>query len=133
METSESWNMFANQFTLISGLLSGFSISLVIALLPNKLENRFVKYIFMASIFASASFIVALFAMTGVLMLTGPEFYDDGHMRKFLRIAIPSLFTGIISLFIIIGLSGWTKSKTIGIFSTIVSIVALFLVFLTAT
>lgn len=130
----EYWNKLASQFIFIVALLGGFSLSLIITLLTHNLENKFTKYIFIAAIFTAASFIVSLFAMTGLVMMTTPGYPQinaetlANEFSKCRNIGAISLLFGTVSLLIIIALSGWAKSKRLGIFSTIISLLAFILI-----
>ncbi len=82
-------------------------------------------------------FLLSVFTMTKILMMTteGYPFKSDfAHEIMFPRfIGVLSFFLGVVSLTTIIALSGWTKSKKMGIFTTIVGVLTLVLILITMT
>jgi hypothetical protein len=130
----EYWNKLASQFIMISSLLSGFSIAVTANILVNESNNRITNYILRATTIASGCFLVTVFAMTKMLMMTTQGYpfkiaESDLNLPK--TIGIFTLIFGIISLSIVIALSGWTKSKRIGIFTTIVGILTFLMILMT--
>jgi hypothetical protein len=132
----EYWNKLADQIIVISSLLGGFSIAVVANLLVSDANTRLFNNIMKAAVLAASFFLVSLFAMTKVLMMT-----TDGFPFKITEgaIKIPSLvggisfILGIMSLVTLIALAGWTKSKQMGIFTTVVGIFAFILIVLMLT
>ncbi len=49
------------------------------------------------------------------------------------RIGGPSFFIGVLALCIVVSLSGWTKSKKIGIITTIMGVITLIMLSLSMT
>ena len=135
--TLEYWNSLANQMILISSLLSGFSITIVANLIisekADKLTNRLLK----TATISAGCFLVALFAMTKISMTTTPGgFLQNVTEDDFLLARIIGMFTFMIGLFalsFLIALSGWTKSKRMGIFTTVVGVISLLLILITLT
>lgn len=132
--TLEYWNNLANQFIWISSLLSGFSIAVVASLLVHEKINKISNWILKTATISAGGFLVTVFAMTKILMMTTP----GGNLKNVVEsdFLIPriigslSFLIGLISIVIIISLSGWTKSKETGLFTTIVGALT-FLVILT--
>jgi len=130
----EYWNKLASQFIMISSLLSGFSIAVTANLLVNEANNRITNYILKATTIASGCFLVTVFAMTKMLMITTqgyPYNIAESDLNLPKTFGIVTLLIGIISLSIVIALSGWTKSKRIGIFTTIVGILTFLMILMT--
>ncbi len=130
----EYWNKLANQLIVVSSLMSGFSIAVSANLLVYKSNSRVISNILKASTVAAAAFLVTVFSMTKILMMTTPGFplntvISDLTFPKL--IGILTFILGIFSLATVIALAGWVKSRRIGIFTTIVSIVMLLLVLFT--
>ena len=127
----EYLNKIANNLIVISSLLSGFSIAVMANLLVNKSDNRILNNILKVTTIAAASFLVTVFAMTKILMMT-----TEGYPLEITQndLTLPKLtgflsfFLGIISLSILIALSGWTKSRRIGIFTTIIGILTFLMI-----
>ncbi|MGY3794879.1 hypothetical protein [Aquimarina sp. 433] len=135
--TLEYWNELGKQTLLITSLLSGFSITVVANLLVadknDKLTNRILK----SATLAAGCFLVSVFAMVNIVMTTTPGGYiKDVSLNDFQVARIVGMITFIIGLFSLttmIALSGWTKSKKVGLFTTIIGILTLLLIFITMT
>lgn len=132
----EYWNKLANQIIVISSLLGGFSIAVIANLLVSDANTRLSRNILKAAVLAAGSFLVSVFAMTKILMMT-----TEGSPLKVTEIDFIissvvggiTLFFGIMSLITIIALSGWTKSKKMGRFTTIVGALAFILILIMLT
>jgi hypothetical protein len=122
--TLEYWNNLANQFILISSLLGGFSIAVVANLLIHENNNKISNWILKTATISAGGFLITVFAMTKILMMTTPGGYLKNVVESdFLIpriIGMASFLIGLISILLIISLSGWTKSKKTGIFTAIV-------------
>ncbi|MGG8496763.1 hypothetical protein ACQY1Q_10120 [Tenacibaculum sp. TC6] len=133
--TLEYWNTLANQTLLISSLLSGFSIAVVANLLVTDKSDKLMRIILKLATVSAGCFLVAVFAMTQILMITTPGGYiknvttADFFVPRV--IGVLAFMVGLISLLTIIALSGWIKSKKTGMFTTIIGVVTLLLIFIT--
>lgn len=133
--TLEYWNALAKQTILISSLLSGFSITVVANFLISEKNDPLTNRILKSATLSAGCFLVTVFAMVQISMITTPGGYlknvvaDDFFLPRL--IGIFTFFIGLISLAVMIALSGWTKSKKAGIFTTIVGTLTLLLIFLT--
>ena len=133
--TLEYWNELGKQTLLITSLLSGFSITVVANLLVSdkndKLNNRILK----SATLSAGCFLVSVFAMVNIVMTTTPGGYIKNISLNDFQIArIVGMLTfmiGLISLSTMIALSGWTKSKKVGQFTSIIGILTLILIFIT--
>ena len=129
--TFEYWNKLADQIILISSLLSGFSIAVLANILISDTNTRISRYIMICATLAACSFLITLFSMTKILMMTtnGFPFKITENDLMLPRIIGGSLyFLGILSLITMISLSGWTKSKKIGRFTTSIGILTFVLI-----
>ena len=134
--TLEYYNKLADQVITISALLGGFSIAVIANFLVSDTKTRLTNNIMVASTLAACLFLVTVFAMTKVLMMT-----TEGYPQKVLdsdlifprAIGVFAFFFGIISLLAMISLAGWTKSKKMGILTTIAGIVTLLLILIMTT
>ena len=122
------WNKLADQTIFISSLLGGFSIAVVANFLVSDLKTKLVKYIMACSTLAASFFLVAVFAMTRLLLLTTEGYpfevsQDDLFLPRLLGAV--TFYLGMVSLISVISLSGWTKSKRMGWFTTVVGIITL--------
>jgi hypothetical protein len=125
------WNTLASQMVVISSLMGGFSLSLLFSLPENPEKTRINTYIFKAATIATASFLVSIFALTKILLMTtkGFPFAVTGENLILPRIvATSTFFTGILSVITLIALSGWNKSLKTKRFTMIVGIVMLVLI-----
>lgn len=126
----EYWNRLAGQQIFISAFLGGFSLTIIASLLVRDISGRYKKRIFKAAIISAASFLICLFASNNMLMMTTPGFpveVSDNELMLPRLIGGMSFFVGIVSLIVIISLAGWTQSKGMGRFTTIVGILTLIL------
>jgi len=131
-----NWNTLANQMIMISSLLGGFSIAIVANLLVSETNTRLSRNILKVSVLAASFFLISVFALTKILMMTTEGFpfkMTKGDLLLPANIGGFSLLFGIVSLNILIALSGWTKSKKMGIFTSIVSVITLILIFFMLT
>ncbi|BDD05495.1 hypothetical protein [Aureibacter tunicatorum] len=132
----EYLNGLANQILLISSLLGGFSIAIVSNLLTDKTKGQITNRIFQVTTLAAGSFLVSVFAMTKIVMMTTkgyPENISSETLETSNIIGSISFLLGITFLCFVIVLSGWTKSKQLGIFTTIVGIITFTFIFMTIT
>ncbi|MEP0365334.1 MAG: hypothetical protein ABJN36_07625 [Cyclobacteriaceae bacterium] len=128
----EYWNKLASQLILISVFLGGFSIAITANLLINQSERRLYNVILRLATISSSGFLTAVFAMTNILMTTTEGFpgeFVQSDLNTPRIIGMLGFLIGALSLLAIIGLSGWTKSKSTGIFTTVVSVIALIFFF----
>lgn len=128
----EYWNKLSSQFILISVFLGGFSIAITSNLLINKSEKRLYNVILRLATTSSSGFLTTVFAMTNILLATtngSPLKATQSELNTPRIIGLLGYLVGVLSLFAVIGLSGWTKSKKTGIFTTMVSVIT-FILFL---
>jgi hypothetical protein len=132
----EYWNKLASQVITISSLLGGFSIAIIANILVSTSETRLVKSILFVSTLAGSFFLVTIFAMTKLLLMTtdGYPFNVVNHDLNMPRlIGSIAFFLGILALITIISLSGWTKSKRLGKITTALGVITLVLILLMTT
>lgn len=130
------WNKLAPQIIFISALLGGFSIVVVANLLIYETSNRITTYILKTASVAAGCFLATLFAATKVLMMTTPENPMNIVESDFLLpriIGNVTFYLGLISLAILISLTGWTKSKSTGIFTTAIGLLTFLIILLLTT
>ena len=133
--TLEYWNELGKQTLLITSLLSGFSITVVANLLVSDKNDKLTNRILKSATLSAGCFLVSVFAMVNIIMTTTPGGYiknvsiDDFHMARV--IGMLTFMIGLLSLSVMIALSGWTKSKKVGIYTTAIGILTLLLIFAT--
>jgi len=134
--TFEYWNKLADQTIMISSLLGGFSIAVIANILVSDKNTRLLKNILGASTLAASFFLVTVFAMTKLLMMT-----TNGYPLKVIEsdlmlpriVGMISFLFGIISLITMISLAGWTKSKKMGRFTTTIGIFTFIIILIMLT
>jgi hypothetical protein len=132
----EYWNKLANQIIMISSLLGGFSLTIIANILVSKANTPIVRKILIAATLAGSFFLISVFAMTKLLMITTdgyPLVVTSANLMVPRIIGTISFFFGIFSLIAIMSLAGWTKSKTMGKFTTTLGIVTLVVILLMVT
>jgi cytochrome bd-type quinol oxidase subunit 2 len=135
--TLEYWNELAKQTLLISSLLSGFSIAVVANLLVSDKNDRLTNSILKVATLAAGCFLISVFAMVNIVMTTTPGGYITNVTVKDFQVSrtigLFAFMIGLFALAAMIALSGWTKSKKVGRFTTIIGILTLVLIFITMT
>ena len=134
--TFEYWNKLAEQIITISSLLGGFSIAVIANFLVSDLNTKLSKSIMAVSTLAASFFLITVFAMTNLLMKTTvgyPFKVVDNDLMLPRVVGVIAFFIGIISLVALISMSGWTKSKKMGRFTTILGTITLLLILLMIT
>ena len=134
--TFEYWNKLAEQTITISSLLGGFSIAVIANFLVSDLNTKLSKSIMAVSTLAASFFLITIFAMTNILMKTTvgyPFKVVDNDLMLPRVVGVITFFIGIISLVALISMSGWTKSKKMGRFTTILGAITLLLILLMIT
>ena len=134
--TFEYWNKLAEQIITISSLLGGFSIAVIANFLVSDLNTKLSKSIMAVSTLAASFFLITIFAMTNLLMKTTvgyPFKVVDNDLMLPRVVGVITFFIGIISLVALISMSGWTKSKKMGRFTTILGTITLLLILLMIT
>jgi len=129
----EYLNTFANQIIFISALLGGFSLTVLVLLLDNKESSKLMASIFRIATIATGAFLVSIFAMTKIFMMTTKDFPLEVESEDLLLtrvIGVIVFLIGLVSVILIMSISGWTKSKNLGWFTTIIGVITLVLTFL---
>lgn len=119
-------NNLTNQSILISALLCGFSMLVLILLLNDNEKSRLKTSMFISSAIASTTFLIVILADYALLRISTPNSYSSNSSIDTLQaISGISFAFGFLSLIFLIAYSGWSKSKTVGIFTTIIGIMAI--------
>lgn len=122
------WNALAEQTIFISSLLGGFSIAVIANFLTSDHSEKIHKAIMVAATLAASFFLISVFAMTTVLLKTTPGYpsaVDQNSIVMPRLVGGSTVYLGIVALMTFIAMSGWTKSKKLGIFTTIVGLLTL--------
>lgn len=133
--TLEYWNELAKQLILISSLLSGFSITVVANLLVSDKNDTLTNRILKAATLSTGCFLVSVFATVQIAMITTPGFpMKEVTENDFLIpriIGIICFIVGLLSLTAVVSMSGWTKSKKVGRYTTFIGVLTLILILVT--
>jgi len=130
--TLEYWNEMARQMLLVSSLLSGFSIAVMASILVSDKNDKLMNRILKSTTLSAGCFLVTVFSMVQIVMITTP----GGVIKNISAsdfvipriIGITTFMIGLVALSMMIALSGWTKSKKVGRFTTIIGILTLILI-----
>jgi len=122
------WNKLAGQLVVISSLLDGFSLSAIIPLIEARADSKPMNYIFRSVVIATASFLISIFAMTKIMMMTSQGFPTKVTGSDLLiprLVGALSFLVGILSIVVVISLSGWQKSGSMKRFTLFVGLLTL--------
>ncbi|MCB9033672.1 MAG: hypothetical protein H6553_07535 [Chitinophagales bacterium] len=126
------YKTLAEQLVFISTFLGGVSATILGTLIAFQLDNKIVRAMVIGLSIAAVFFIVAVFGMNKIQIILAP---NSPYQSKLELLHYPrlvgglSFIIGIYALLAVISLSGWIKSKAIGITTTIISIIAGILIF----
>jgi L-asparagine transporter-like permease len=129
----EYLNKVANQSIFISALLAGFSLTVMTLLLEDQRAERLRRHIFRMAAVATGAFLITIFAMTKMFLMTTegyPFSVDEDALTTPKILGAITFYLGIAALIAVVSLMGWTKSKSLGWFTTIVGILTFFFVLL---
>jgi len=121
------------QLILLSAFLGGFSATFLAAILVVDSSKRLINWIICFSAIAACSFIVA--AIASVALLNGlqpdaPVYSQQAPLSIVRVVSALALTLGLFSLLSSIGLSGWVRSKNVGIITSTFSLIAMMFVVL---
>ncbi|MFT6963969.1 MAG: hypothetical protein ACJAWV_003708 [Flammeovirgaceae bacterium] len=91
-------------------------------------EPKIINSILKLATVSAGSFLVSVFAMTQVSMITTPGGYFKNVVAS--DFLIPKV-VGLLALSAILSLSGWVKSKKVGLFTTAIGVMTLLLILTT--
>lgn len=123
----------AKQLVLISVFFGGVATTILGTIILHESDSKILKAMVLGLSLSAVSFMVAVIAMIKVQMILAPDspYGDRMELLNFPRIAGGmAVILGIYSLLTVIGLTGWLKSKRIGIFTTLIAIISGILIFI---
>jgi len=129
----EYLNKIADQIIVISSLLGGFSIAVMANMIIDNSKSRLSNAILKVTAVAASSFLITLFAMTKIVLMTTEGFpldVDNSDLNTPRIMGISAFIIGLITLSALIALSGWVKSKKVGIFTTVIGIITFIMIVL---
>lgn len=122
----------AKQAVFLSAFLGGFSATFLGTILVSKLKSNLANALIITLSLASASFIVSVIALTMIVVVLGPDspYHITSDQLLFPRLlGFATFMLGTYTLIIVIGISGWIRSRSIGIVTTLIAIIASYLIF----
>ncbi len=96
-------------------------------------DDRISKMILKATVVAASLFLITVFAMTKIIFMTTEGYYLEITEQDIITpraLGTICFFLGTIALMLMIALSGWTKSKQMGWFSSSIALVTLLFILL---
>ncbi|MFL6585217.1 MAG: hypothetical protein ACJ8KU_11950 [Chthoniobacterales bacterium] len=120
------------QLAAVSAFLGGFAATFLGILLQSQSSRRHVGLAAGAAAVASASFMIAVIAGTLVGLVLNPGAPQGFAAPEFLpwarRILFISFALGIYSNLLSLGLSGWIRSRPLGLVTSIAAFISAFVV-----
>ena len=115
-------NELAKQLAFISSFLGGFSVTFLGALILSD-----------STAVSAFAFIITVMAMTQLIMVSTegyPFKIEQGDLNTSRVIGTLTFMFGVLSLLLTIGLSGWLKSRRLGLITSILGGLTLIIFFL---
>ncbi len=122
-------NELAKQIAFMSTFLGGFSLTLLGSLILSDKEGRLIRSMTISTAISALAFIVAIMAMTQLTMVSTegyPFKIDKVQLNSSRTLGVLALFIGVLSLMVTIALSGWMRSKRLGVITTILGVLTFF-------
>ncbi len=120
------------QLTSVSAVLAGFAITFLALLLGHRERNKCLSASVAVTVVAAASLLVSALGWSLIASLltqvpdpqagTTAQEFDLSWLASAHRILSYAFLCGLVSLFAMLGLSGWLRNRALGIFSTAVSV-----------
>ena len=118
----------ARQLAAVSAFLGGFAATFLGILLQSQSSRRHVGWAAGAAAVASAAFMIAVIAGTLVSLVVNPAAPQGFAAPQFLpwarQILISSFGLGIYANLLSLGLSGWIRSRSLGIVTSSAALVS---------
>lgn len=120
------------QIAFLSAFLGGFAATFLGILLQSSSDRRHVGWAAGAAAIASASFVVAVIAGTIVALVVHPDAPANIAKPTFLPqvrgVIFVTFAVGIYGILLSLGLSGWIRSRALGIITSATALLAAILV-----
>jgi hypothetical protein len=118
----------ASQLAAVSAFLGGFAATFLGILLQSNSSRRHVSWAAGAAATASASFMIAVIAGTLVALVLKPSAPPGFATPQFLpwarQVLLVSFALGIYANLLSLGLSGWIRSRSLGLVTSIAALLA---------
>jgi hypothetical protein len=116
---SQFFGEIARQVASVSAFLGGFAATFLGILLQSQSTRRHVGWAAGSAALASASFMISVIAGTLVALVLNPEAPQGFATPEFLpwarRVLVFSFALGIYANLLSLGLSGWIRSRSLGL------------------
>lgn len=127
--TPESYAEICKQSAFISALVAGFSFAFLGALIISPIKKKLVDWVITFSTFSIAGLLIC--SLTWTLTASRMTLYNEGNIvqvpQTFISLHKTLSFIFISSFFfflITLGLSGWIRSKSLGIITSAIALTA---------
>lgn len=130
--SEEYFRLLSQQLVFIGVFLGGISATILGTLIVADNDTKIFKAMIVAVSVAAVAFIVAVFGMNKVQLILAPDspFTNSPDVLYYPRLVGGlAFYLGIFALITAVGISGWLKSKKIGIITTALGVIAVFLIF----
>ena len=129
---AEFLSEIGRQIASLSAFLGGFAATFLGILLQSSSPRRHVGWAAGAAAVASASFMIAVIAGTLVALVLNPEAPPNLAAPEFLPwvrgVIFVAFAVGIYANLLSLGLSGWIRSRALGIVTSIAALIAAIIV-----
>lgn len=109
------------QFGFISSLLAGFSFAVVFQLLISNDQRKIVNWV-LGIILLASSFLITATIISSIVVYSSGGYnaspYYLNSLRVITSVGYIFFYIGVLSFLLGMGISGWLKSRIIGILST---------------
>ena len=120
------------QIASLSAFLGGFAATFLGILLQSPSSRRHVGWAAGAAAVASASFILAVISGTALALVLNPGAPSNMATPTFLpqvrTLILITFATGIYSILLSLGLSGWIRSRALGVVTSVAALIAALIV-----
>ena len=129
MELKSSYVLaVAEHLSFVSAFLGGVSATILFSLIIFSSPKRLVSLVIAASALAACSLLVSVISAWRLSIGLHPDLpfvADPGKLNILWHTMISGYSIGLLSLISSIGLSGWIRSKRVGIITSIIAIIAI--------
>ena len=125
------------QIASLSAFLGGFAATFLGILLQSPNSRRHVGWAAGAAAIASASFMIAVIGGTVLVIVLNPQAPEGAGAPEFLawvrKAIVVTFMLGIYANLVSLGLSGWIRSRSLGIVTSVAALIAAIIVSLFVT
>ena len=117
------------QLGLIAAILGGFAFTFLGAILSKDDNRKIVDWIFIIGVISALIFFICAIGWSFLLIEFSNEVEGVSIIAKEKHRFLSIMFiTGILTLSICLGISGWIRSKKIGAITTLLSLIGVILI-----